>query len=88
MKSNEFKSMSTDELWDLYETITSMLFKKIDAEKAELEERLRKLESVSTVGVKGVAARTRRSVPNTRTLKTPRKFGQAGANNLAGYGIS
>ena len=45
MKSNEFKSMSTDELWDLHETITSMLFKKIEAEKAELEERLRKLES-------------------------------------------
>ena len=47
MKSNEFECMSTDELWQLHETINLILFKKIEAEKAELEERLRKLESVS-----------------------------------------
>jgi len=53
MESKEFNCMSVDELWDLHETINSILFKKIEAEKAKLLERLRKLESVSTVGVKG-----------------------------------
>ena len=47
MKSNEFECMSTDELWELHETISSILFKRIEAEKAHLEERLRKLGSVS-----------------------------------------
>jgi DNA-binding protein H-NS len=40
--------MSTDELWELYEQVNSNLVEKIRAEKSELEERLRKLESVST----------------------------------------
>jgi DNA-binding protein H-NS len=62
MESKEFNCMSVDELWDLHETINSILFKKIEAEKAKLLERLRKLESVSTVGVKGV----RRPYPPVR----------------------
>jgi DNA-binding protein H-NS len=48
MRSTEFSSMSTDELWQLYEQVSSNLFKRIQAEKAELEERLRKLGAVST----------------------------------------
>ena len=58
MKSNELKCMSTDDLWELHGTISSILFKRIEAEKAQLEERLRKLESVS--------AATRRPYPPVR----------------------
>ena len=47
MKSNKFERMSTDELWELHGTISSILSKRIEAEKAQLEERLRKLGAVS-----------------------------------------
>jgi DNA-binding protein H-NS len=45
MDSNTFKSMSTDELWNLHEEIISTLARRIAAEKAQLEERLRKIGS-------------------------------------------
>jgi DNA-binding protein H-NS len=54
MDSNELRSMSTDELWDLFEKVNSMLADKIEAEKVRLNERLRRIESVSTVGVNRV----------------------------------
>src|ERR1700746_769172 len=37
--------MSVDELWTLYEQVSSVLAEKISTEKAKLEERLRKLEA-------------------------------------------
>ena len=46
MKSGDLKSMSMDELWELHEQVTAELGHKIAAEKATLEERLRKLGSV------------------------------------------
>jgi hypothetical protein len=58
------------------------LVEKIKVEKAKIIERLGKLESVSTVGVN--RRPTQRCVPNTKTLLTPRKFGQAGADSLGG----
>jgi DNA-binding protein H-NS len=36
-------SMSTDELWTLHENVSSILAERIAAEKARLEERLRKI---------------------------------------------
>jgi DNA-binding protein H-NS len=60
MDSNELRSMSTDELWDLHEKVNATLVEKIRVEKAKLIERLRKLESVSTVGV------NRRPYPTVR----------------------
>jgi len=80
MKSNEYECMSTDELWELYEQVQLDLVQRIEAEKAELEERLRKLESVSTESRR----RTRRCIPNTRTPITGGKSGLAGADNLGG----
>ena len=62
MDSNELRSMSTDKLWDLFEKINSMLADKIEGEKAKLNERLRRIESVSTVRVNGV----RRPYPPVR----------------------
>ena len=49
MQGDTLKSMSTDELWNLYEQVASSLAGKIAAEKAKLEERLRKIETVSNV---------------------------------------
>ena len=54
MKSDALRSMSTDELWELYEKVHSALADKVEAERAKLNERLRRIESVSTVGVNRV----------------------------------
>jgi DNA-binding protein H-NS len=43
MKLHDFNSMPTDELWSLHELVTSELVSRISAEKARLEERLRRL---------------------------------------------
>jgi DNA-binding protein H-NS len=56
----ELKSLSSDELWDLYEQVASRLVHRIAAEKTKLEERLRKIERTSS----GVALeRVRRPYP-------------------------
>ncbi len=47
MESNDFKSMSSDELWALFEEVSAKLALTIPAEKARLEERLRKIEAAS-----------------------------------------
>src|SRR5215831_7875225 len=39
--------MSADNLWTLYEQISSILTERITAEKAKLDERLRKIETAS-----------------------------------------
>lgn len=44
MESSAFKSMSTEELWNLHERVVSTLADKIANEKAKLEERLRRIE--------------------------------------------
>jgi DNA-binding protein H-NS len=43
MKSSDLKSMSVDELWSLHEAVALDLARKISAEKARLELRLRQL---------------------------------------------
>jgi len=43
MESNNLKSMSVDQLWRLHEALVVELGRKIAAEKATLEQRLRKL---------------------------------------------
>jgi len=45
MKPRDLKSMSVDELWSLNERIVSVLARKISAEKARLDERLRQVTS-------------------------------------------
>src|SRR5271169_4545329 len=49
MESNDLKSMSSDELWGLYEEVAVELAGKIATKKARLEERLRKIESAAHV---------------------------------------
>ena len=57
MDSKQLQSMSTDELWDLYEKVDSMLADKLQAEKAKLEERLHKIEG------RRIEGRVRRPYP-------------------------
>jgi DNA-binding protein H-NS len=45
MKNSNLKSMSVDELWNLHESVVAELTDKITAERARLEDRLRKLDS-------------------------------------------
>jgi DNA-binding protein H-NS len=45
MKSDGFRSMSTDELWALHEQVAAELTQRIVSEKAMLEQRLRKLQA-------------------------------------------
>jgi DNA-binding protein H-NS len=47
MKNDVLRSMSTEELWSLYEQVSTRLAREITAEKARLDERLRKIETVS-----------------------------------------
>jgi len=44
MNRNDFKSMSTDELWALHEEIAARLAAALTAEKTVLENRLRQLQ--------------------------------------------
>lgn len=44
MNRNDFKSMSTDELWALHEEIAARLAAALTAEKSLLEDRLRQLQ--------------------------------------------
>jgi DNA-binding protein H-NS len=43
MNGDAFESMSLDELWNLHEQVTSTLARRIEQQKAKLEERLRRL---------------------------------------------
>ena len=44
MKPHDLESMSTEELWSLHELVALVLARKISAEKARLDERLRQLD--------------------------------------------
>jgi DNA-binding protein H-NS len=44
MNRNDFKSMSTEELWALHEEIATRLAAALTAEKSVLEDRLRRLQ--------------------------------------------
>ena len=50
MNGDAFESMSLDELWELHEQLTSTLARRIAQQKAELEERLRRLAINDTIG--------------------------------------
>jgi len=44
----DLESMSADQLWSLHEQVASVLAERITAEKAKLEDRLRKIGAVTT----------------------------------------
>src|ERR1700754_794159 len=49
LTSSDFTSMSSDQLWELYQEVSAKLADMILVEKAELEERLRKIQSTNNV---------------------------------------
>jgi DNA-binding protein H-NS len=55
MKTLNIESMSADELWLLHEQIASELTRKLAAEKARLDQRLRQLSSSAPSGKMGRA---------------------------------
>jgi len=70
MESKQLKSMSTDQLMDLYQKVQLTLADKLQAEKAKIEERLRRVKSVG-----GVVTRDRLRRPYPLVLpkyKNPR----------------
>ena len=72
MESKQLQSMSTDELWDLYEKVDSMLADKLQAEKAKLEERLNRIEGRRNEG-STIEGRVRRPYPPVHPkYKNPR----------------
>src|SRR5256885_8684485 len=56
MDNQELKSMSVDELWSLQEQVISVLVRRISAERARLDQRLRQLleHGTATANVKEV----------------------------------
>ena len=85
MESKQLKSMSTDQLMDLYQKVQLMLADKLRAEIAKIEDSSAGL-SQSAAWSQGIGsvARTRLSFPNTRTLETQRRFGLAGVDDVCG----
>jgi DNA-binding protein H-NS len=63
MKSHDLKSMSVEELWSLHELVSAALARKIQAETAKLDQRLRQLglHAASHNGKK--SSRARRPYP-------------------------
>ena len=61
MEKDDWASMTTAELWALYDEVTSVLSRRMAAEKAKLEERLRRIEG--TNGTTQTGERVRRPYP-------------------------
>ena len=49
MRGDDLKSMSTDDLWTLYERVTLTLRQKLEAEKTKLAQRLSQLQGADNV---------------------------------------
>lgn len=63
MRSTDLRSLSVDQLWDLHEKVVAELGNKISAEKAKLEERLRRLNGARPLAISSVGDRARRPYP-------------------------
>ena len=88
MKPHDLESMSVDKLWSLHEFVASVLARKISAEKARLDERLRRLDLDGVSDhVKGMS-RARRPYPQVfpkyRNPTRPSELGRAAGNSHAG----
>jgi DNA-binding protein H-NS len=62
MEPHDLESMSVDELWSLHELVVSVMARKISAEKARLEQRLRELGQ-STADSANKVSHARRPYP-------------------------
>jgi DNA-binding protein H-NS len=57
MNPHDLESMSVDELWSLHELVASILARKISAEQAVLEQKLRKLGHNPAANIEEVSQR-------------------------------
>jgi DNA-binding protein H-NS len=71
MKPHDLQSMSVDELWSLHEFVTSALARKIIAEKARLEQRLREIAAGSAKKVNHVRRPYPQVLPKYRNPTRP-----------------
>jgi DNA-binding protein H-NS len=72
MRGDDLKSKSTDELWTLYEEVTSQLAERIATEKAKLDDRLRKIQRASNVATLPIVRRRYPKVfPKYQNPKNP-----------------
>src|SRR5215467_1897964 len=71
MNTTDLKSMSVDQLWELHELLVAELGRKIAAEKARLEERLRKLGPAGGGKLKRERRPYPKVVPKYRNPKDP-----------------
>jgi DNA-binding protein H-NS len=63
MKPHDLESMSVDELWSLHEFVASVLTRKISAQKARVDERLRQLNLDGAPRDVKMVSRARRPYP-------------------------
>jgi len=76
MKDHSLKSMSAEELWNLHELVVVELTRKMSAERASLEQRLRQLGSI----VSGDVKRERRHYPKVLPkYRNPKNRGETWA---------
>jgi DNA-binding protein H-NS len=76
MKNGDLEKMTVDQLWELHELVVAKLTERIAAEKAQLEERLRKLGSAVTNHVRP----ERRAYPKVQPkYRNPSKRGETWA---------
>jgi len=75
MDYGQLKVLSVDELWLLHEEVTSELSRKIEAEKAKLEERLQKINMATAKrgGVEGQRRPYPKVLPKYRNPKNPKE---------------
>ena len=74
MKSDGFRSMSTDELWVFHQQVAAELTQRIVTEKATLEERLSKLQPTDRAAKPDRSRRAYPKVlPKYRNPKNPRE---------------
>ena len=66
MKDHSLKSMSVDQLWELHELVVAELTRKMSAERASLEQRLRQLGSIVSSEVKRERRRYPKVLPKYR----------------------
>ena|SRR5215467_10065057 len=72
MENDHWTSMSIDELWTIHQKIAAVLKDKIEAERASLDDRLRKVELVSNVrALNRVRRKYPKVLPRYRNPKNP-----------------
>jgi DNA-binding protein H-NS len=75
MNSNDFKSMSTDELWALHEEVATRLAEALTAEKSVLESRLKLLQRGIEIGSAAPAGKSAVAKSSGRKQLTGRSSG-------------